>query len=354
MKKMITPLVRRGVGLRMNLLAMLLMMSGSVWGLDYYWVGGSGSWSDYANHWATSSGGNVFHDQVPTSMDNVYFDANSFPSGGGVVSIDQTIIYCMNMDWTGATGTPVLTGPSDKTLWIYGSVRLIPQMSWTFSGQVNFRAFQGGKTIVTAGHNLGTVSFDGEGGAWTLGDGFICRSFNLIKGSFDTDSKELRVTYRFIASQSSVTSLRLRSSVVHIGINIALSAELTISNSTGHIFDAEQSIIHYYSSSVYNHFNATNTKFNTVNFYGTHTLSANTCRFSRANFFHNSNLYGTHQFDTLVFTPGFSYKLGQNSRQTITSNGVFLASGTCSDPVTIVSSSSIGSQAFIEKKRLVV
>jgi hypothetical protein len=37
------------------------------------------------------------------------------------------------------------------------------------------------------------------------------------------------------------------------------------------------------------------------------------------------------------------------SRQTITSNGVFLASGTCSDPVTIVSSSSIGSQAFIEK-----
>ncbi|MFN0014214.1 MAG: hypothetical protein ACKVU2_06660 [Saprospiraceae bacterium] len=34
--------------------------------LDYYWVGGSGMWSDHNNHWATSSGGNVFHDQVPT------------------------------------------------------------------------------------------------------------------------------------------------------------------------------------------------------------------------------------------------------------------------------------------------
>lgn len=28
---------------------------------NYYWVGGSGNWSDYANHWATSSGGSIFN-----------------------------------------------------------------------------------------------------------------------------------------------------------------------------------------------------------------------------------------------------------------------------------------------------
>lgn len=349
MKKMITSLVRLGVGLRMNLLALLLMMTGSVWGLDYYWVGGSGSWSDYASHWATSSGGNVFHDQVPTSMDNVYFDANSFPASGGVVSIDQTIIYCMNMDWTGATGVPVLTGPSDKTLWIYGSVRLIPQMSWTFSGQVNFRAFQGGKTIVTTGHNLGTVSFDGEGGAWTLGDGFTCVEFNLIKGSFDTDSKALRVTYRFNANLSPVTSLRLRSSVVYIGSNLYQSNRFNISNNSANIFDAEQSSINFYSFYEYESFVAWNSKFNNVNFYGPLTLNASTCTFSKAIFFHNSILNGTHQFDTLIFTPGFIYEFAPNSIQTIGSNGVLLASGTCLDPITIVSSSTTGIRATIEK-----
>lgn len=44
---------------------------------DYYWVGGSGNWSDYANHWATTSGGSVFNTQQPSLSDNVYFDNNS-------------------------------------------------------------------------------------------------------------------------------------------------------------------------------------------------------------------------------------------------------------------------------------
>jgi hypothetical protein len=348
MKKMITPLVRRGVGLRMNLLAMLLMMSGSVWGLDYYWVGGSGSWSDYANHWATSSGGNVFHDQVPTSMDNVYFDANSFPSGGGVVSIDQTIIYCMNMDWTGATGTPVLTGPSDKTLWIYGSVRLIPQMSWTFSGQVNFRAFQGGKTIVTAGHNLGTVSFDGEGGAWTLGDGFICRSFNLIKGSFDTDSKELRVLQRFEANLSSVAMLNMGSSNVYIGSNEYTWTRFILRSTLP--YTTSHSTIYFMSEdSSSQNFDAFNINFNNVIFSARTRLSSVSCKYSKAEFINNADIVNSVQFDTLKFTPGKNYFLSQNSKITIKENGSLLASGTCTAPVTILSSSLQGIKATIEK-----
>src|SRR5688572_1642589 len=68
---------------------------------DYYWVNGAGNWSDYAGHWATTSGGNIYHTAIPTLNDNVYFDANSFSSNGQVVLIDNTFIYCNNMDWTG-------------------------------------------------------------------------------------------------------------------------------------------------------------------------------------------------------------------------------------------------------------
>ena len=44
---------------------------------DYFWVGGSGNWTETI-HWATTSGGTDLHNQVPTSLDNVFFDANSF------------------------------------------------------------------------------------------------------------------------------------------------------------------------------------------------------------------------------------------------------------------------------------
>ena len=41
---------------------------------DYYWVNGTGKWSEFTLHWATSSGGSVFHTQLPDTNDNVFFD----------------------------------------------------------------------------------------------------------------------------------------------------------------------------------------------------------------------------------------------------------------------------------------
>ena len=37
---------------------------------DYYWVGGTGNWSDFATHWATTSGGVVFHLAEPGPADS--------------------------------------------------------------------------------------------------------------------------------------------------------------------------------------------------------------------------------------------------------------------------------------------
>ncbi|MCE7926845.1 MAG: hypothetical protein DYG98_27735, partial [Haliscomenobacteraceae bacterium CHB4] len=164
-------------------------------GLDYYWVGGSGLWSDHNNHWATTSGGNVFHDQVPTSMDNVYFDANSGFSPGDTVTIDPTIIYCMDMDWTGAGNTPVLSGPSDKQVWIYGSLKLVPEMEWEVFGEVHFRAFQSGKSISSAGHSfISTVFFDGAGGEWALMDEFETDlQVYHLDGTLRTNNNTLRI-----------------------------------------------------------------------------------------------------------------------------------------------------------------
>jgi len=55
--------------------------------INRYWVGGSGNWSDAANHWATSSGGSSGAD-VPTSEDDVFIDENSGFGAGGTITVD--------------------------------------------------------------------------------------------------------------------------------------------------------------------------------------------------------------------------------------------------------------------------
>jgi len=54
----------------------------------HYWVGGSGDWSDAANHWADASGGVPGSTTVPTFGDNAIFDDNSGLTAVDVVNID--------------------------------------------------------------------------------------------------------------------------------------------------------------------------------------------------------------------------------------------------------------------------
>ncbi|MBK8700925.1 MAG: hypothetical protein IPN29_15850 [Saprospiraceae bacterium] len=52
----------------------------------YYWVGGTGSWSE-TTHWATTSGGTIKHTIIPSQLDDVVFDANSFTAAGQTVTV---------------------------------------------------------------------------------------------------------------------------------------------------------------------------------------------------------------------------------------------------------------------------
>ena len=83
---------------------------------DYYWVGGTGNWSDYGNHWATNSGGFVFHTTTPGPVDDVFFDGNSFLVLNDTVFIDSTLIYCRNMDWTGSQNNPIIISRIGKII----------------------------------------------------------------------------------------------------------------------------------------------------------------------------------------------------------------------------------------------
>ena len=66
----------------------------------YYWVGGSGNWSNYSSHWATSSGGNIFHTTTPSSDDNIFFDSNSFSAANQIVTLKHELAHAITSHTT--------------------------------------------------------------------------------------------------------------------------------------------------------------------------------------------------------------------------------------------------------------
>lgn len=75
----------------------------------YYWVGGSGTWDNYLNtHWSLTSGGTGAAG-IPTSTDDIVFDANSSAVAYTVTTLNSPV--CRNLSAVGpATGVATFAG----------------------------------------------------------------------------------------------------------------------------------------------------------------------------------------------------------------------------------------------------
>lgn len=179
---------------------------------DYYWVGGSGDWSDIS-HWATTSGGATRHNVVPTANDRVFFDAASFTGPNQLINVNNQSIFCLDMNWEAATNNPTFSAPAGYVLNVYGSLRLSANMIFSFRGSVNFLANTTGQSILMAGHRLRElVTFNGQGGGWTLQSPLQLDSTLLISaGTLNTGNQNLTCKRWFINPNSPV-NLELGSS----------------------------------------------------------------------------------------------------------------------------------------------
>ena len=205
--------------------------------LNLYWVGGTGNWN-YSLHWSFTSGG-AGGACLPTAIDNVYFDANSFTAPNQTVTINVINAVCNDMDWTGVTNNPTLTGPSSYPLRIYGSITFVPSMNLSFAGCVYFEATSTGKTITMAGNQFNNnVYFQGICGGWTFLDPFILDGFEdyiyFIHGNLNTNGNELKCS-SFYSQSPNTRSLNISNSIITIqntyicgwsvsGTNLTLSA----------------------------------------------------------------------------------------------------------------------------------
>lgn len=325
-----------------------LLFLNSVQAANYYWVGGAGKWSEYNLHWAKSSGGNVFHAQVPTNLDNVYFNANSgFIAGNNTITIDQTIVYCKDMDWTGATTNPkIITTLSTNSIKIFGSLTLINAMNFSYTADISFESTVSGNTITSNGVVLPckNVYLNGTGGAWTLNDSLtITNCLYHNSGTFNTNNKTITVgAYR--SSTSNPRTLSLGSSIFKVNpitfpVLDTYKTHFSIIP-TNFTLNAGTSIIQFIGNltGLMNVFGLTFNSLissSTANF---EITAGSSTKFKKALLQGNTKLTGDSYsvrpiFDSLIFSPEKTYILDKYIG--INTIGGFVANGTCSKPINI-------------------
>lgn len=133
-----------------------------------HWVGGTANWDATAGtKWALTSGG-VGGQAVPTSADDVFFDAAS-----GAVTVTSTVgTSCLSINFTGFTGTFA----GSTTFHIGGNVTLGSGMTTTFTGNFSVEATA---TLTSNGKTwLGTLNLGLNSTTYTLFDSWTVANFS--------------------------------------------------------------------------------------------------------------------------------------------------------------------------------
>jgi len=176
-----------------------------------YWVGGTASWDGTAGtKWAVTSGG-AGGLAIPTTADDVFFDANS---GASTVSISTGNTGAKTVTCTGFTGSFRGNG----ALTVAGSFILSSTMTGGWTGLLTLT---GTGTLTTAGINITAgVTINGTGIVVTLGDAFLTSSgaVNLTAGTLNLSSYTITCA-SFNASNGNVRTLAFGTGAITVAGN---------------------------------------------------------------------------------------------------------------------------------------
>ena len=202
---------------------------------DRYWVGGTANWDGTAGtKWSATSGG-AGGQSVPTSADDVFFDAAS----GAVTCTLTATGSCRNLTFTGFTGT--ITS-SAFGITIFGDLTLSSTMTITGSAFAwNFDSTTTGKTISSNGKTItGNVALRGIGGGWSLNDAIsISGSLTVTNGTFTTNNFNVTAT-SLSSSNTNTRTINLGSSTVTLSgtgtaVNFGTGTGLTFNAGTSSV-----------------------------------------------------------------------------------------------------------------------
>ena len=184
---------------------------------DYYWVGGSGQWTD-VSHWATASGGSSFHAFPPTSIDNVFFDGNSGEGTSFTVTIPEGIYNCDNLTVNGAGSALTLNQSSNSTLRLNGNLDLENEANYSFH-EVEVIG-TGDVSITTNGASLGSQAalFIATNGEVTLESDIELRSMRPQAGYINFSNRTITCSFEFAVDTDFAGFLDLSNAALHTRI----------------------------------------------------------------------------------------------------------------------------------------
>jgi len=256
-------------------------------GADYYWIGGTGNWSDTL-HWSSEIGG------LPSKSDNVFFNANSFTAENQALMVDAEA-ECFNIDWTGVTYMPAFGGIED--IHIYGLLKLSKKMDVTFEGNIYFDGDIGEHNISSAGNNLNSDIYFNGSGSWNISDSLNIGINNIYlnNGSLNTMGNPINCGSFYSTSTNSKT-LYLISSQIKIQ---AFDGKWQVNNSLNLIKGS--SVIEF----VHNDFTSNN------------TFDGGNLSYCKVVFRNNGIILGSNTFDYIHFSANCDYELQANKTQNI-------------------------------------
>lgn len=291
-----------------------------------YWVpllgSGTGDWSN-TGHWSTTSGG-AGGASIPTSADNVFFDANSFTANNQTVGVDN--FYSLNnLSFTGVSYGIMVSGAN--TLNVNGDVTLVSQVWLSANLRISSLAcdFTQNGALITSTVTVGQDALLNLQGAFSAGALNFGASTSIKYGSLDSNNHPITVdSMQFYFADT-----------VDFGSSI-----VTVNGSGFNILDS--SVTFFQASSA------------TFKFTGTGTFNLDFSSVGKLEVSGMTTVRSSHTFSTLELKPGstlISYVSGGSATtQTVST---FIAVGTSGASIT-VKSSSVGLQHVLRKTSGVV
>lgn len=208
-----------------------------------YWVGGAGTWNTTTTgDWANTSGGSPTGILPPVQNENVIIDSSS-----GTGTITCTGGVCNDLTVTTTLG--ITLGASGSTLSIFGNMSLPSGGSFVIRTAATALAitFAGtsAKTITTNGKTLGSVTFNGVSGTWTLQSALTAASTTtLTNGTLNLNNNTLTTTI-FGSGNSNTRAIQFGTGNITLTGNAA--TVLNMATATGFTYTGTPSVISSYT-----------------------------------------------------------------------------------------------------------
>ena len=188
---------------------------------NYYWVGGTGNWSDL-NHWRLGSSTGSIPSIVPSSGDNVFFGSYSGLGSSAKITVNGNA-FCNNMTWeSGIPAASYFEGNGVFTVTISGNLVLASTVTYSLM----YVVFTGGSpaTLTTNGTVLGTLNMviDKPGSGLTLADSLVYNTLGntrntvvLTAGYFNAPGKTIKA-YGLGSNEANTRSLDISDASIEL------------------------------------------------------------------------------------------------------------------------------------------